>query len=88
MDFNMGCKRSQICLPERLGVLNSLKALDDQDRLLMTPLRILDLPTDCTLCKNCRSLLCQKYEDLRREGWGRLPSFFGLPDWEDLKNGI
>jgi len=88
LDFNIRCNKPRVCLLERLGVLNGLKVLDDQDRLLMTPLRILELPTDCLLCPNCNRLLCEKYDSLRSEGWAKLPSFFGLPEWEDLKNGI
>jgi len=87
-DFNMECKKPQICLPERLALLDSLEVVSDRDGLLETPFKPLCLPAVCSLCANCKRLLSQRYENLRSEGWVNLPLFFGLPDWKDLKNGI
>lgn len=38
------------------------------------------------LCKPCFDSLAAAYEKARAELWARLPSFFGLPPWEELKD--
>jgi hypothetical protein len=38
------------------------------------------------LCKPCLESLAAAHEKARAELWDRLPSFFGLPPWEELKD--
>ncbi|KAJ7199507.1 hypothetical protein B0H12DRAFT_1165367 [Mycena haematopus] len=38
------------------------------------------------LCKDCEKVSKIEHEAGRRNAWDRLPTFFGLPEWADLKD--
>ncbi|KAJ6553622.1 hypothetical protein DFH09DRAFT_1496253 [Mycena vulgaris] len=38
------------------------------------------------VCEECKDIVKAQWEIRRREAWGKLPSFFGLPGWKDLKD--
>ncbi|KAJ7457631.1 hypothetical protein B0H11DRAFT_2062857 [Mycena galericulata] len=38
------------------------------------------------LCKECEPLAKAQYEVGRLKAWEKLPTFFGLPEWKDLKD--
>ncbi|KAF4613231.1 hypothetical protein D9613_010941 [Agrocybe pediades] len=39
------------------------------------------------VCEKCmKTVLTQDYEPIRQELWDKLPSYFGLPTWEELKS--
>ncbi|KAF7296479.1 BTB domain-containing protein [Mycena chlorophos] len=37
------------------------------------------------LCTSCATRAREIFEDAKLEYWNKLPSYFGLPDWEELK---
>jgi len=44
-------------------------------------------PKKHSLCRPCLKYLEGTYASIRKEAWGKLPSFFGLPDWPALEGG-
>jgi len=53
--------------------------------------RIFEPPNDvwpAALCLECKDEVKEFIENIREDFWTRLPTFFGLPAWEDLKDGI
>lgn len=40
---------------------------------------------ECTLCRNCLYSARLALEKDRRQVWNKLPTFFGLPEWQNLK---
>ncbi|KAJ7189739.1 hypothetical protein B0H12DRAFT_788110 [Mycena haematopus] len=45
-----------------------------------------DKDWDKMMCRSCRSKAREVFEAGRKECWNKLPSVFGLPDWETLKS--
>jgi hypothetical protein len=45
-----------------------------------------DQDSKTQLCKPCLDSLIVAYEKARQELWDDLPSYFGLPPWEELKD--
>lgn len=52
---------------------------------LIVPINDWDCAWDEELCKECIVVGKFAHEAGRRELWRRLPSFFGLPSWEELE---
>ena len=63
---------SQSFFPTSDGIIHQLGPWDRKPRF--------------RLCKPCIESLAAAYEKAREELWDRLPSFFGLPPWEELKD--
>jgi hypothetical protein len=75
------CSFVSNCGHKKLLVSQSLFAITEDDISLLGP-RIFD----SQLCKQCLDSLAVAYEKAREELWDRLPSFFGLSPWEELKD--
>ena len=52
----------------------------------ISPLPVAPQTLKFRLCKSCLDSLVVAYEKAREELWDRLPSFFGLSPWEELKD--
>ncbi|KAF9558728.1 hypothetical protein CPC08DRAFT_724361 [Agrocybe pediades] len=52
----------------------------------LDPLNILRYSSQA-VCKDCFGRFKEIYEEMRQHPWHRLPSFFGLPDWTELRRG-
>ncbi|KAF7296478.1 BTB domain-containing protein [Mycena chlorophos] len=37
------------------------------------------------MCEGCATKAKQVYDETRSECWEKLPSYFGLPEWKELK---
>ncbi|KDR72647.1 hypothetical protein GALMADRAFT_758598 [Galerina marginata CBS 339.88] len=49
------------------------------------PIRTLGVDTLSEFCSGCRRSIYSSYNRNRAELWEKLPTFFGLPEWEELK---
>ncbi|KAF9558726.1 hypothetical protein CPC08DRAFT_638595 [Agrocybe pediades] len=52
----------------------------------LDPLFELTQSVEIRTCENCYPKFVEIYEAMREVLWDRLPSFFGLPKWEELKD--
>ncbi|KAF9554986.1 hypothetical protein CPC08DRAFT_821334 [Agrocybe pediades] len=49
--------------------------------------RVLD-SSDLPVCEKCvKTVMTTEYEPIREELWDNLPTYFGLPTWEEIKSG-
>jgi len=51
---------------------NKLRPLDDDDL--------------AGLCQQCTEAVTSKYDGIRAEIWAKLPSYFRLGEWQNLKD--
>jgi hypothetical protein len=71
-----------ICYHNKLLAFQSLFSTTDGDMDDLTTWE----DTELQICKPCLDLLEVAYDKAREDLWNRLPSFFGLSPWEELKD--
>lgn len=77
------CSSISICSHQKLLASQSLFLITDGDIKCLQPW---NQDSKTQLCKPCLDSLIAAYEKARRKLWDDLPSFFGLPPWEELKD--
>jgi hypothetical protein len=77
------CSSISICSHKKLLASQSLFPTIDGGIHNLGPW---DQNSKTQLCKPCLDSLIVAYEKAREELWADLPSFFGLPPWEELKD--
>jgi len=82
--YNPACSRSfPKCSPERIKLVNQFRLWDNDHPYMIAPW---DDTQTCQVCQSCRIALKKTHDGIRTDAWAKLPSFFGLPDWPDLKD--
>jgi hypothetical protein len=77
------CSSISICSHKKLLVAQLLFPTIDGHLHQLGPW---DQESKTPLCKPCFDSLNVAYEKARQKLWDDLPSFFGLPPWEELKD--
>ena len=77
------CSSFKICSPQKLLATQLIFSTIDGGINHLEPW---DKDFKSQLCKPCLDSLIVAYEKARQELWDDLPSFFGLPPWEELKD--
>ncbi|KAH9479729.1 hypothetical protein JR316_0008324 [Psilocybe cubensis] len=67
---------------ETLASLTGMKFFDDIKAMDFDT----DFNTETSVCSSCKRSVKDVIQQNRMEIWSRLPSIFGLPDWEDLED--
>jgi len=80
---SLSCSSFSICFRNKLLVSQSLFPTLDGFIHQLGPW---DRKPRLRLCISCIGSLAVAHEKAREELWDRLPSFFGLPPWEELKD--
>jgi hypothetical protein len=80
------CKSSTTCTREKM-VINYMVTWETKERLdLSLLLGEWDSSWSNRLCNVCESAAREYTDASVQKGWELLPTFFGLPQWEDLKD--
>ncbi|KAJ7185867.1 hypothetical protein C8R46DRAFT_1343049 [Mycena filopes] len=83
------CTSDQGCVEEKAEVALEVN-LEAQETAFQLGYTIDEWPGDWSdrLCGVCEETAKAYHEACRRKGWDLLPTFFGLPKWEDLKDSV
>ncbi|CAA7266067.1 unnamed protein product [Cyclocybe aegerita] len=79
------CQNHEKCSPSRRMIFETFNLWEVEDGNI-TVFPTWNRPKSHTTCKACYRDLQTCYDEVRMSAWKMLPSFFGLPDWEDLKD--
>ncbi|KAJ7735755.1 hypothetical protein B0H16DRAFT_1764886 [Mycena metata] len=81
------CMSQSLCKREKMAINHSVfwKCPDEAYDLGYT-LDPWDEAWSGKLCESCERAAKDYYEASRQKGWASLPSFFGLPEWKDLRD--
>ena len=86
VSYNLECSGSFVkCAPERKRLVRQFELWDNNDLDLFAQWQRADTPNP-QICQSCQTALKKTHDDIRKDAWAKLPSFFGLPDWADLKD--
>lgn len=78
------CATGSQCRAQRTKVLASLEGMTDFNSIKAMDEKY--IRSDFSICEHCESSIENALEKNRQEIWNALPSMFGLPNWEDLKD--
>ncbi|KIM44192.1 hypothetical protein M413DRAFT_376539 [Hebeloma cylindrosporum] len=79
------CSSTSFCSHKKLLASQSLFSTGDGKISLLEPWRVVET-SNFLLCEPCLESLRVPYQKARQGLWADLPSFFGLPPWEELKD--
>ncbi|KAJ7449094.1 hypothetical protein B0H11DRAFT_336704 [Mycena galericulata] len=80
------CKSQTKCKHQKMALHHSVAWKGDGFLDLHYTIDGWDREWSGELCDSCEEAAKESYEASRLKGWQSLPSFFGLPEWKDLKD--
>lgn len=79
-----GCLSPTQCAIHKSETIASLRTVNNFNYICA--LDEARVPSNAPVCRVCRMSLERTIHDMRQEMWKNLPSIFGLPQWEELKD--
>ena len=78
------CERIMICSSEKSRAIFDLPAMKLEEMEILYPLTTTGHVS--ALCHQCIETLRQSFDEAREAMWRELPTYFGLPEWEQLRD--
>ncbi|KAJ7449092.1 hypothetical protein B0H11DRAFT_2079537 [Mycena galericulata] len=83
---HISCESRTKCNRQKMALYHSIAWKTDNSVDLSYTMNTWDEEWWEELCDSCEAVAKERYEASRLKGWQSLPSFFGLPEWKDLKD--
>ncbi|KAF8903484.1 hypothetical protein CPB84DRAFT_1677981 [Gymnopilus junonius] len=77
------CIRGPACLNRKVEAILKIPGMDFETLNILEPLSPL---YTTLLCCNCIHALIERYDEAREDIWRDLPTYFDLPEWDELED--
>ncbi|KAJ7031966.1 hypothetical protein C8F04DRAFT_959565 [Mycena alexandri] len=82
------CKSPTACVKEQKAISYAIACREEYPFHVGYTISEWDEEWDDRFCAACEAAAMESYDASQQKGWELLPTFFGLPPWEDLKDAV